>query len=197
MKVKKSELDRITRFMLEADKLKTVDRTGWVMRRVPKPESDGDHSYSVALLSYIMAGKLGLDADKCMIMALIHDIGEVITGDIATRADERKQKVSKAEKAVMDHESTIAMLSYLDRQSRSGLLDIWKEFEDGKSEEAELVHQVDKLDQVLQLIPYSRYIKKDEYVEEFFETARRRITMPELLYIYGKIRKQVYSERGK
>ncbi len=195
MKVSKQELDKITKFMLEADKLKAVDRTGWVVRKVHKPEHVADHSYSTALLSYIIAKKLGLDANKCIIMALTHDINEVITGDIATRAKEHLQKVNNTDKAKIENSNTLKMLGYLDKSSEFHLREIWKELKARKSKEAHLVDQVDKLDYILQLIPYHKYIKKDADVEEFFETAARRITIPELLYIYNKVRKQVYNER--
>ncbi len=195
MKISKPELDKITKFMLEADKLKAVDRRGWVIRKVHKPEHVADHSYSTALLSYILAKKLGLNANKCIIMALTHDINEVITGDIATRAKERLQKVNNADKSKIEHNNTLKMLGYLDKSSESHLRKILAELKTRKSKEAQLVDQADKLDYILQLIPYHKHIKKDIDVEEFFETAARRITIPELLYIYNKVKKQVYNER--
>ena len=181
--------------MIEADKLKAINRTGWVIMKVYKPEHVADHSYSTALLSYIMARKLGLDANKCIIMALSHDINEVITGDIATRAKEYLQKVNNTDKAIIENSNTLKMLSYLDKSSEFYLKKIWKEFKARKSKEAKLVGQVDKLDYIIQLISYHKYIKKDADVEEFFENAARQITIPELLYIYNKVKKQVYNER--
>ena len=195
MKVSKKELDKITKFMLEADKLKAIDRTGWVIRKVHKPEHVGDHAYSTALLSYIMAKKLDLDFNKCIIMALSHDINEAITGDIATRAKEHLQKVNNTNKAKIENSNTLKMLGYLDRPSQIYLRKIWEELKARKTKEAQLVDQVDKLDYILQLIPYHKYIKNDADVEEFFETAAKRITIPELLYIYNKVKKQVYNER--
>ncbi len=195
MRILESDLDKIMKFMVEADKLKAVDRAGWVIYRIKNPEHVGDHSYSTALLSYMMARKLGLDAGKCAIMALIHDINEVITSDIATRVDERQQVVSNKVKAMLEEKNTLKILKKLDKSTNSELKAIWNEFKAGKSKEAQLVYEIDKLDYVIQLILYHKQIKSDADLESFFETARRRLTIPELLYIYDKVRKQVYKER--
>ncbi|MGC9099522.1 MAG: HD domain-containing protein, partial [Candidatus Micrarchaeia archaeon] len=88
------DLDSILKFMLKVDKLKEIKRTGWVISKVKDPEHVADHSFSTAAVSYLLAKKMGLDAEKCAIMGLFHDINEVLTGDIATRADERMQKLT-------------------------------------------------------------------------------------------------------
>lgn len=196
MKVSKAELDRITRFMLEADKLKAVDRSGWVIRKVKNHEHVADHSYSTALLSYIMAKKYGLDANRCMVMALTHDMAEIITGDVAARADERNQTVSNKTKRKAEHINMLKILANLDKSSNTHLKGMWAELKENKTKEAQLVHEVDKLDCIIQLLPYHKYMKADSHVEEFFIVARRHITNPDLLYIYEKIRNQVYKERG-
>jgi len=190
-------LDRITRFMLEADKLKAIDRTGWVIRKVKKPEHVGDHSFSTALSSYIIARKLGLDANRCLIMALTHDLNEVNTGDIATRPTERQQKVDNKTKLKLENKNMIKILSNLDKSSYDHLRHLWLELQEGKTDEAQLVNGLDRLDYILQLVPYHRQIKNDSQVYEFFITAKRHITNPELKYIYEKIRKQIRKERSK
>jgi len=43
------ELDGILRFMLRADKLKEIERTGWLISKVKNPEHDGDHSCSAVI----------------------------------------------------------------------------------------------------------------------------------------------------
>ncbi len=195
MKVSKSDLDKIAKFMIEADKLKAVDRTGWVIRKVKNPEHVGDHSYSTALLSYIMAKKLGLNADRCAIMALTHDLNEVLTGDIATRVEERDQKLNNYDKAKLENANMLKLLANLDKSSNTHLKSMWVELRENKTKEAQLVHEVDKMDYLFQLIPYHKYLKKDSYVEEFFITAKRKLSTPELLYIYEKIKARIYGER--
>ncbi|VVB76628.1 5'-deoxynucleotidase YfbR [uncultured archaeon] len=187
MKLSTDELDRITKFMLEAGKLKGIDRTGWVIHGVKRPEHVGDHSFSTALMSYIIALRMGLDAERCMAMALIHDIPEAKVGDIATRADEKNQTVNNFDKKALENKGMNEMKSLLDEESASRLCALWEELEMEKSQEARLVKQIDKLDYVLQLVAYSQELS-DAAADEFLETAGKKITIPEVRYIYDKIK---------
>ena len=45
------------------------------------PESDSDHMHRCAVMAFFCHEK-GLDRDKCIKMALVHDLGEAIAGDI-------------------------------------------------------------------------------------------------------------------
>ncbi|MDE1846187.1 MAG: HD family hydrolase [Candidatus Micrarchaeota archaeon] len=195
MKINEGELDRMLSFMLKADRMKEIKRTGWVWAGVKEPEHDGDHSFSVALMSYLIAKRLRLDADKCMRMGLIHDIGEVITGDIPSRADEKMQKVSSQMKKRLGNKSTIKMLSYLDDFNSKEFIRLWKELEEEKTQEAKLVKQIDKLDYIMQISIYSKQIKSDKKFEEFFISAAKKIHSPELRYLFDKIKKKAFAER--
>ena len=63
-------------------KLKELERTGWAMRGVKRPESVADHSFGTAILSMILAKDEGLDVGKAAMMALVHDLPEAVVGDI-------------------------------------------------------------------------------------------------------------------
>ncbi len=190
------ELDSILRFMLRADKLKEVDRTGWLISKVDNPEHDGDHSYSTAVLSYLVAKRIGLNAERCAVMGLFHDINEVITGDIATRYDKSLQKVAPEAKRRMERANELKLASILIGSEGVELREILDEYYIQRTEEAKLVKQVDKLDYIVQIALYSKRIKSDERVEEFFKTAASSINIKEVRYIYEKVKRRVYRERG-
>jgi putative hydrolase of HD superfamily len=196
MRLHEEELDRVIDFMLTADKLKSTDRTGWVMRRVKNPEHVGDHSFSTALFSYVVARRMGIDAGKCMTMALIHDIAEARIGDIATREKEEDQTVSNAEKQKMESKAMGEILSLLDKDVASEFGALWEELEAGRSEEAKLVKQMDKLDYVLMLVEYSKYMNDGE-LNEFLATAGSRISIPEVRRIYDRIKRDLAKSRKK
>lgn len=65
-------------------KLKTTKRTGWVYRNVQSPESVSDHMYRMALFSFLLADQQDdnnpLDKDRCIKLALVHDLAECIVG---------------------------------------------------------------------------------------------------------------------
>ena len=190
------ELDGILRFMLRADKLKEIERTGWLISKVKDPEHDGDHSYSTAVLSYLLAKRMGLSAERCAVMGLFHDINEVITGDIATRYDKSLQKVPPEAKKSIERRNELKLASILIGKEGIGLREILNEYYMQRTEEAKLVKQVDKLDYIVQIALYSKKMESDERVEEFFKTAGSRIDIPEVRYIFEKIKKKVYRERG-
>jgi putative hydrolase of HD superfamily len=190
------DLDSILKFMLKVDKLKKIKRAGWVISKVKDPEHVADHSFSTAAVSYLLAKKMGLDAEKCAIMGLFHDINEVLTGDIATRADERMQKLTNKVKKRLEEKNTKKLISMLSGKQKDALMGILEEYLSQKTREAKLVYQADKLDYIIQIILYSKKIKSNERVIEFFKTAGDRIDIPEVEYLYEKIKEAVYKERG-
>lgn len=85
-------------FLLIAGKLKRAVRTGWVLRKVKEAESVAEHSWRMAVLSFLLMGEgktadqllpgLGFEAgrvvsaDRMMKIALVHDLAEALVGDI-------------------------------------------------------------------------------------------------------------------
>ena len=70
-------------FLTLSRALKTTKRTGWVMRGVHAPESIADHMYRMSLMSMIASFSNGaLDTNRCIRLALIHDLAEARVGDI-------------------------------------------------------------------------------------------------------------------
>jgi len=74
-------LDRISN-------LKYVVRSGWIIRGVPNAlaETVAGHTFEVALISMYLADELRkcveTDVEKVLKMSLIHDIPEVVVGDV-------------------------------------------------------------------------------------------------------------------
>jgi putative hydrolase of HD superfamily len=60
-------------FALKSLELKDIERTGWLVRKVRKPESVADHSFFLALLCSLYAKEEGIDELKCVRLALAHD----------------------------------------------------------------------------------------------------------------------------
>ncbi len=190
--MKRQALDSLVEFITITNKVKATRRTDWVIRKLPIYEHIGDHCFSTALLSYLLGKKKGLDSDRCMAMALIHDIHEAITGDIATRHKESDQAVSNHRKKELEDRDTKKLLSYLKQKDRKPMLDLWNELKEGKTKEAQLVNQVDKLDYILELYAHAPYTKKQKSLaREFFLTAEPRIKDRDLRYIYAKVKEKV------
>ena len=68
-------------------KLKDIIRTGWVRSGISGGESVAEHIYHTAVNTLILRkifSDIPIDWDKLLVMALVHDLSEAITGDIPT-----------------------------------------------------------------------------------------------------------------
>lgn len=129
--------------------LKHTVRTGWVEKGVPEPESVASHSYGVALLVLLLAGRSEseLNLEKCLKLALVHDLAEAVTGDLTPSSPVSKQEKDQMERVVMQDFSQ--QLAFPD------LIALWEEYTAAQTEEALFVKQLDKLDMILQSDYYS------------------------------------------
>lgn len=137
--------------------LKVLPRSGWLQARIPAEgvESIASHSYGMSLLLLYLAPELseqGLDVDRALRMALIHDLAESITGDRTPEDGVSPMDKYAEESAALDH-----ILFEMD--NRSELRDLWEEFETGETQEAQLVRRMDKLDMLVQAFLYEKKYK--------------------------------------
>ena len=159
----------IRNFIIEAENLKDEPRRGWKLRaRVKHPESVADHTYGVAVLAMLFADERGLDAEKCIKMALLHDLSEVVTGDFIPGENSNKR--------VEEDRAIRKILKKLPLSISKQYLAIWNEFKSGKSKDAKLVHELDKLELVIQASRYRRAGVKKELLARFVNSARTKIS---------------------
>jgi len=91
----------IEKFFEKVLELKNVPRQGWKEKlEIDNPESVADHSYSTTVLSMILSDMKGLDTEKIIRMALLHDLAESITGDIIPDHITKNEKISKENHAI-------------------------------------------------------------------------------------------------
>src|ERR671926_628337 len=96
--------------LLELQRLKRLDRTGWVLRGLPPgAESVAAHSYGVALTAMLLADECAargveVDVGRLLRIALLHDLQETRTGDMPrTVADYYGREARRAaERAAFD-----------------------------------------------------------------------------------------------
>jgi putative hydrolase of HD superfamily len=144
-------VERLADYLLAANRLKTTPRTGWVQRGVPRPESVADHSQGVAMAALLLvdlAGE-GLDREKVLVMALLHDLAEGVTGDLSLGAS---RLLPPGAKAAMEAAAMAELGDGLTIFARWRAL--WDEFEAGRSDEAKLVRDADRLDLLTQALVY-------------------------------------------
>ena len=137
----------LVRILMAGVMLKRRPRRGWVEAGVREPESVAEHSFSLALASMLVSDLLGLDTEKAVRMALIHDLAEAYLGDL-TRPEKRRAGVEvsrRAEKKILE-----TLFNGLPDSARARYLSLVEELLEGASEEARLVHELDKLEMALE-----------------------------------------------
>ncbi len=157
--------------------LKEQKRVGWEIRGIRDPESVSDHSWGTALLCLLYARAAGVNAERAVAMALVHDIAEAVTGDVASRVDHRDRTISQRQKqlnelAAMerlfpepDAEPGSAADSATDGGSAADttacadaatVRSLWNEYESSTSEVARFVRDMNLVDMCLQALRYER-----------------------------------------
>ena len=64
-------------FFQKVLELKNIPRQGWKEKLgINNPESVADHSYSTSVISMILSDLEGLNSEKIIRMALLHDLAE-------------------------------------------------------------------------------------------------------------------------
>ncbi|XP_048209983.1 5'-deoxynucleotidase HDDC2 isoform X2 [Perognathus longimembris pacificus] len=110
----------LLQFLRLVGQLKRVPRTGWVYRNVKNPESVSDHMYRMAIMAMVTKDN-HLNKDRCMRLALVHDMAECIVGDIAP-AD----NIPKEEKHRREEEAMKQITQLLPEDLRKELYELWE-----------------------------------------------------------------------
>jgi putative hydrolase of HD superfamily len=173
-------MQEITGFLYEIGLLKRFKRTGWFTAGVPAPESVADHSFRVALLALVLSRGADppLDRERCVAMALVHDLAESIVGDITPYDGVTTAEKHRRERGAMERLS--AMLG------DDEVLRLWEEYQAAETAEARLVKDLDKLETVLQAAEYGE--SRGAELAEFREMGERRTWLPAARPIYEALR---------
>ncbi|MCD7472386.1 hypothetical protein HAX54_013616 [Datura stramonium] len=149
-------------FLTLCHSLKTTKRKGWVNHAIKGPESIADHMYRMSLMALIAGDLPGVNRERCIKMAIVHDIAEAIVGDI-TPSD----GIPKAEKSRREQAALTEMCKVLGGGMRAKeIKELWQEYENNASLEANLVKDFDKVEMILQALEYES--EHGKVLDEFF-----------------------------
>ncbi|CAI0552686.1 unnamed protein product [Linum tenue] len=149
-------------FLTFCHRLKTTKRKGWINHGIDDAESIADHMYRMALMSLIVGDIPGVNRERCIKIAIVHDIAEAIVGDI-TPSD----GVPKAEKSRREQAALKEMCKMLGGGMRAEeIKELWYEYENNASLEANLVKDFDKVEMILQALEYET--EHGKLLDEFF-----------------------------
>jgi putative hydrolase of HD superfamily len=196
--------------LLDAYALKDERRTGWQLRGVDAPESVAAHAWGVAYLVLALGDRFredlpGVDLDRALRLAVVHDVAEAETGDIATRADSTADSVDRDAKEAAER----AAMADLGGPLPDRVRDAWEAYEARESPEAVLVKECDLLDTCLQAVRYERGDRYEpergdpdafrEYddLDEFFATTEPRLRTDAGRELFAAIRERYRAVRDE
>lgn len=138
-------MQHIVDFILELDRLKTVTRKTRPLG-LDRYENSAEHSWQIALFAAAMApyADAPVNIDRVIAMLLVHDIGEIDTGDTMFYVEGGWPERKAAERAAVTR-----IFGHLDEPQRSWFLGLWQEFEDAETAEARFAHVADRAMPVL------------------------------------------------
>lgn len=138
-------MQQIVDFILELDKLKGVPRKTRPLGQ-ERYENPAEHSWQIALLAAAMAqyATEPVDIDRVIIMLLVHDVGEIDTGDTMAFVEGGWEERKAAERA-----AAMRIFGLLPEPQRNRFLALWDEFEQGVTPESRFANAADRAMPVL------------------------------------------------
>ncbi len=138
-------MQQIVDFILELDKLKGVTRKTRPLG-LERYENSAEHSWQIALLATSLAhhAESAMDIHRVVGMLLVHDIGEIDTGDTMVYAEGGWEERKAAELAAVKR-----IFGMLPEQQGAAFLALWQEFENGDTPEARFARAMDRAMPVL------------------------------------------------
>lgn len=132
-------------FILEIEKLKGVTRKVRPLG-LDRYENSAEHSWQLALLASSLAHLAAepVAVDHVVAMLLVHDIGEIDTGDTMAFVEGGWEERKAAERAAVER-----IFGLLPAPQGGRLLALWLEFEAGETAESRFANAVDRAMPVL------------------------------------------------
>jgi putative hydrolase of HD superfamily len=195
------------------ERLKTTPREGWRRFGIDsssstpnttnshiRGESIGDHMYRMAIITLLCPPSLSskLDLARCTRMALVHDMAEALVGDITPMDNVEKPEKSRREAETMDYICDSLLGRVGGGMQAKEIKDVWWEYENDETLEAHFVHDVDKMELLLQMVEYERRAEGRLDLGEFSRVAER-VVLPEIKDWAAEVlreRREFWAEKG-
>jgi putative hydrolase of HD superfamily len=132
--------------------IKEIDRLKYIQRKTKlfnsdKRENDAEHSWHLAMMTVVFAehSDQPIDVLKVLKMVLIHDIVEIDAGDTFIY-DSTKNHTNTDEEL----NAAKRIFGLLPIEQEEEFIAIWKEFEDGITDDAKFAKSMDRFEPLLQ-----------------------------------------------
>jgi putative hydrolase of HD superfamily len=131
-------------------------------------------------------------------MALIHDMAESLVGDITPVDGVEKEEKNRRESETMDYICDRLLGKFNGGLNGKDIRQIWQEYEDSETAESHFVHDIDKLELIVQMVDYERSHPEKDLGE--FAWVATKVQSPEVKAWIDHLfweRVQLWKSRGK
>lgn len=208
-------MNNLLEFFIEVGELKRMPKRGWVLREVKNPETIASHTFRAVLMAWILGNrKTGLNMERLLKIAIVHDLCEVYAGD-ATPYDtilpkskkkikelmktwprfteEERNKIAK-DKHKKEKECLDRLLENLPRTTRFEMKNLWMDYESGLTPEGRFFKQADSLENFLQAAEYGK-IDKNFPQKPWWLQIRELVDDPVLLEFIKEMDKKFHKNK--
>lgn len=136
-------------FIKEIDLLKNVERQTSTFN-VLRKENSAEHSWHLAMSVYVFRhySEKELNLEKCLLLALIHDVVEIDSGDTFVYDNQQ-------DKSHLEEKTLLRLTGILNNKTSDEIKSLWYEYESNISNEAQYVNALDRF-----LPIYANYLSK-------------------------------------
>lgn len=133
-------MQHIIDFILDIDRLKGVERKTKPLK-LARYENSAEHSWQIAMLAMTMApyAAPGVDIAHVVAMLLVHDIGEIETGDTMVYVETGWEQRKAEERAAIER-----IFAKLPSAERDRFSKLWDEFERDETPAAHFANALDR-----------------------------------------------------
>ena len=137
---RQESLQPVIDFIRELDKLKGIERKTRPLG-LARFENSAEHSWQIAVLALSLSSFASspIKLERVVSMLLLHDIGEIDTGDTIVYATEGLEQRKLAEEVAVKR-----ICSMLPSEISASFCDLWNEFEAAETPEAKFAHAMDR-----------------------------------------------------
>lgn len=186
--ISSARLRKLIKFTKTIDQTKKIERVIY-LNYGNRKENDAEHSWHLAMFLLLFEKEYrGYDFCKVMKLALTHDLCEIYAGDTfffsPTRNDGKKERELKGAKKLFKD---------LPKDLAKEYLDLFLEYEEGKTKEAKIVNAFDKLQPMMQnILCHGRTWKEKGVTLRMVDKLKREhVKDPISLKIYNLLIKEI------
>lgn len=138
------DLDSVLSFLKVAEGLKNTLRSSHTSNG--REESVAEHTWRLCLLAMMLQKYYpNINYNRLIKILLIHDMGEIINGDIPAIYQD-----PTVDKSHEERKDFLEVISPLTEEQQAEMLELWDEYNEVSSPEAQLAKALDKIETVLQ-----------------------------------------------